>query len=155
MFYEASGRKEEALKIFRDQTSSDIKVKEDFAKQTVRILLRVNDRQTVFTYSEWVLNAFPQIGLEIFTSSDAQHNIPHDVVLDHLNKFRVDNISLVEPYLKWIVEVKQVETERYHTRLALCYIEKLFNLLPKSSKEESLPANVNNSTFTKYKADLK
>ena len=155
MFYEASGRKEEALKIFRDQTSSDIKVKEDFAKQTVRILLRVNDRQTVFTYSEWVLNAFPSIGLEIFTSTEAQHNIPHDVVLDHLNKFRSDNVSLVEPYLKWIVEVKQVETERYHTRLALCYIEKLFNLLPKSSKEESLPANVNNSTFTKYKADLK
>lgn len=155
MFYEASGRKEEALKIFRDQTSSDVKTREDFARQTVRILLKVSDRQIVFTYSEWVLLAFPNIGLEIFTSIEAQHNIPHDVVLDHLNKYKSDQISLVEQYLKWIVEVKKVETERYHTRLALCYIEKLFAMLPKGSKDETLPANVNNSTFNRYKADLK
>lgn len=154
MFYESSGRKEDALKIFKDQTSSDVKMREDFAKQTVRILLRVTDKQIVFKYSEWVLTSFPEIGLEIFTSSEEQHHISYDLILDFLNKYNSDQSSLVEQYLRWLVEVKQVDTERFHTKLALCYISKLFNMIPKESKEEVLPPNAQQSTFMKYQKDL-
>ena len=154
MFYESSGRKEDALKIFKDQNTTDVKIKEDCAKQTVRILLRVTDKSIVFKYSEWVLSSFPDIGLEIFTSKDEQHHIPYDLILEHLSKYNSDQVSLVESYLRWLIEVKQVDTERFHTRLALCYIHKLFSMLPKSSKEDTLPPSVNNSTFIKYKRDL-
>ena len=154
MLYESSGRKEDALKIFKEQTSTDVRAREDFARQTVRILLRVTDKQIVFKYSEWVLSSFPEIGLEIFTSVDEQHHISYDLILEHLSKYNSDPISLVEQYLRWLVEIKQVDTERFHTRLALCYIQKLFSMIPKEGKEESLPQSISNSTFIKYKRDL-
>ena len=111
MFYESSGRKEDALKIFRDQTSSDVKVREEFSRHTQRILLRVTDKQIMFKYSQWVLSSFPEIGLEIFTHTEEQHHISYDVILEHLSKYNYQ-VSLVELYLRWLVEVKQVDTER-------------------------------------------
>lgn len=154
MLYESSGRKEEALKIFKDPVTGDRKLREEFARQTVRILLKVSDKQIIFFYSEWVLLSYPDIGLEIFTSPKELHHISYDSVLEHLGKYDTDQFSLVEKYLRWLIEIKKVDTERFHTRLALCYVNKLFSMLPKGIKEEDLPSDVNSSSFFKYKKDL-
>ncbi|CAG9314396.1 unnamed protein product [Blepharisma stoltei] len=154
MLYEAFVRKVEALKIFRELGADNNKgIQEQAAKQTVKVLLKVSDKQTIFEYSQWVLNAFPLIGLEVFTSPDETHHISYDTVLEHLATFERE-VPLVEIYLKWLVEVKLIDAERFHTRLALCYIDKLFRMLPRDSFNDVPPEGVNTSTFIKYGKDL-
>ena len=153
MLYEAYNRKVDALRIWKELGGTkEAGLKEQAARQTVKILLQVNDKQTVFEYSTWVLSLFPDIGLEVFTSSEEQHRIPPDLVLQHLERFDKIEPPLSERYLKYLVEEKEIDAERFHTRLALCYVQKLFQMKPRDSDDEIPPQNT--STFMKYKKEL-
>jgi hypothetical protein len=48
---------------------------------------------------------------------------------------------------------RQVDTERFHTRLALIYVDKLFNIVPAHVGEAKAP-KVGGEDFAKYKKKL-
>lgn len=153
MLFEAFNRKVDALKMWKHigHGKGSAAQKEQAARQTIKILLKVTDTQTVFTYLDWVMTQFPYIGLEVFTSPDESHHIAPDLVLQKLATYDKPEIPLVERYLQFLVNDKQLNSERFHTRLGQTYLNTLFSLKPKESREE---VSLANSKFVKYKREF-
>lgn len=153
MLFEAFNRKVDALKMWKNiaHSGGSAEQKEQAARQTIKILLKVTDTQTVFTYLDWVLTSFPFIGLEVFTSPEELHHIAPDLVLQKLVGFDKPEAPLIERYLQFLVNEKQLNSERFHTRLGMTYLTTLFNLRPKESRDE---VSLANSKFVKYKREF-
>ena len=151
MLYEYFDSKDQALNIWRDLGASrDIPTREQAARQTAKILMKCTDRNYVLQNVRWVLKSFPHIGLEVFTSSTECHHIAYDNVLELLQTESNSENALVEKYLRWLIESKEVEAERFHTRLAKCYIDVLFQLHPAREKGD-VPAGAQGKQCQEYK----
>jgi hypothetical protein len=152
MLFEAFSRKVDALKMWKHIGASKgtAEQKEQAARQTVKILLKA-DTQTVFNYLDWVLSHFPYVGLEVFTSSEETHHIAPDLVLQKLATFDKPEIPLIERYLQFLVNEKQLNAERFHTRLGMCYLTTLFALKPKESRDD---VSLANSKFVKNRREF-
>jgi hypothetical protein len=151
MVYEYFDNKDQALTIWRDLGASrDIPTREQAARQTAKILLKCTDRNYVLQNVRWVLKSFPHIGLEVFTSAKECHHIAYDNVLELLQTESNSENALVEKYLRWLIEEKTVEAERFHTRLAKCYIDVLFQLHPAKEKGD-VPAGAQGRQCQEYK----
>lgn len=92
----------------------------DGVKETVSFLSGHDNHMLVMQYSRWVLQKDPEEGLKIFTSTQRQTEIPPDDVLDHLRSYK-DLLS--QQYLEYLVHVSKTEVEKYHTQLAIRYLE--------------------------------
>ena len=92
----------------------------DGVKETVAYLSEHDNHALVMQYSRWVLQKDPEEGLKIFTSAQRQTEIPPDDVLDHLRSYK-DLLS--QQYLEYLVHVSKTEVPKYHTQLAIRYLE--------------------------------
>lgn len=92
----------------------------DGVKETVSFLSGHDNHMLVMQYSRWVLQKDPEEGLKIFTSAQRQTEIPPDDVLDHLRSYK-DLLS--QQYLEYLVHVSKTEVGKYHTQLAIRYLE--------------------------------
>ena len=64
------------------------------------MLQSVDDQQLVFEFSEWVLRASEEDGLEIFTTTKRKQPLAPDRVLAHLDSI---SSSLALPYLVFLL----------------------------------------------------
>jgi hypothetical protein len=155
LLYEAYNKKVEALEIWkRLSTSKNNLLKEQAAKQTAKILKKITDRATVFLYSDWVLNYNADIGLDIFTSPEATHNLSPDTIIDHLKKYEKDEGELVQKYIEYLIDERKTDIERYHTLLAICYLRRIFYYRPKMLVDPPKLKGIDASSKLRYERKL-
>lgn len=122
----------------------------DGVKETVAFLSGHSNHVLVMQYSRWVLQKEPDAGLKIFTTTSRHPTIPPDEVLDHLRSYK-DILS--QQYLEHLVHVECTVVEKYHTQLAMRYLEILLSANPVASSSQSHELSQTKQTLLKFLED--
>ena len=91
----------------------------------MQLLGEVDDSQLVWEFSPWVLRYHPQQGIKIFTLSSRKTPLNASTVLEFLSAF---SESLRLPYLEHLVFKERNHEEKYHTTLAMMYLDTISEL---------------------------
>ncbi|XP_033638658.1 transforming growth factor-beta receptor-associated protein 1-like [Asterias rubens] len=102
----------------------------------VEFLSRCSDHELVWRYVDWALQKNPELGVKIFTdrseSEPLTERMRPDTVIDYLHAFP----KAVMRYLEHLVFTKKLEKEKYHTHLAVLYLDDVLKKNPETSKPE-------------------
>lgn len=130
--YEKFEQYEQALNIWRDHGQSQLakqgSVNNQAVSQTIKILKEQGNLEMIKKYFTWVLKGNPD---QIHQLVKDMNNLNHDQMLLYFKTEVFPNESdklqqLQERYLETIVQTNKIEEERFHTSLALMYIEQCF-----------------------------
>lgn len=101
-------------------------------------LSNLSDHELVWKYVDWVLSNDPEAGVQIFTNRPASEppseRMRPDTIIDYLHRFPEAVIS----YLEYLIFQKKLEKEKYHTHLAVLYLDSVLQLMkePNAKKEQ-------------------
>jgi Vacuolar sorting protein 39 domain 2/CNH domain/Vacuolar sorting protein 39 domain 1 len=130
----ARGHEREALDVWKQigfgKLKSDAEPKistQSGTKSTVALLSRTGDEQLVWEYAKWILDYEHNLGIAIFTSTQRGTPLSPVKVLEFLSP---RGAELRQSYLEYLIEHERNEEERYHTKLALLYLDTIIPLLP-------------------------
>ncbi|XP_046549254.1 transforming growth factor-beta receptor-associated protein 1-like [Haliotis rubra] len=104
----------------------------------VEFLANLSDHEIVWKYVDWALEKDQDHGVRIFTERPAgelqTERLRPDTVIDYLHRFP----SAVITYLEFLVFQKKLEKEKYHTHLAVLYLDAVLSLMKTNNvkKEE-------------------
>lgn len=105
-------------------------------KQTVDLLATMSDLKTIWKYASWVLAEDVEAASGIFASTQRKDQLPVEQVFGHLSSkggaYRMAAIR----YLEFVVFQLGSNEERYHTWLALAYLDIIIPLLPQSYERD-------------------
>ncbi|XP_068124336.1 transforming growth factor-beta receptor-associated protein 1 isoform X2 [Hyperolius riggenbachi] len=100
----------------------------DLFEYVVDFLTFSKDQQLVWQYVDWVLQKSEQTGVQIFTKrpldEQLQNGFSPDKIVNHLCKYR----KALLIYLEHLVMDKMIQKEKYHTHLAVLYLEEILRL---------------------------
>ncbi|XP_015284066.1 PREDICTED: transforming growth factor-beta receptor-associated protein 1 [Gekko japonicus] len=142
LLYHSNGQDAAALQLWVKIVNGDIQdsTRTDLYEYIVDFLTSCSDHELVWKYAEWLLQQSEEIGIYVFTrrpQEEGQDNsFNPDDVMSCLNKYPK---SLVK-YLEFLVLERRIQKEKYHTHLAVLYLEKVLNL-------KSLEAERNEELF--------
>ncbi|XP_023220764.1 transforming growth factor-beta receptor-associated protein 1-like [Centruroides sculpturatus] len=102
----------------------------------VEFLSKLSDYHLVWKYVDFVLEKNEELGVKIFTNRP-ENELPSErmrpeLIVDYFHRFPVALIK----YLEYLVFVKKLEKEKFHTHLAILYLENVLKLI-KSGEESS------------------
>ncbi|KAL5007714.1 hypothetical protein ScPMuIL_016520 [Solemya velum] len=105
----------------------------------VEYLANLNDHELVWKYVDWALEKDPELAVQIFTerpeSEPPTERFRPDMVIDYLHRFPKTVIA----YLEYLVFQKKLEKEKYHTHLAVLYLDSVLQLMTTNNvKKEHL-----------------
>ncbi|XP_062566210.1 transforming growth factor-beta receptor-associated protein 1-like [Saccostrea cucullata] len=104
----------------------------------IEYLSNLSDHELVWKYVDWVLTRDPEAGVQIFTSRPSSEppseRMRPDTIIDYLHRFPEAVIS----YLEYLIFQKKLEKEKYHTHLAVLYLDSVLQLMkdPNAKKEQ-------------------
>ncbi|XP_018418950.1 PREDICTED: transforming growth factor-beta receptor-associated protein 1 [Nanorana parkeri] len=105
----------------------------DLFEYVVDFLTFSKDQQLVWQYVDWVLQKSEQIGVQIFTKRSLDEQLQNgfcpDTIVSHLCKYR----QALLLYLEHLVMDKMIQKEKYHTHLAVLYLEEILRLKSRDS----------------------
>lgn len=132
-FCENFGKIKECLETWKQMSKSpEQKQSDEACEETVKCLKTINDRKLIFETLKWLLPRNQPIGCKVFPNI-SEELISPDQMLNFFTEF--DNPQLIsvlkEKYLEILVNDKKIDDERFHTSLALYYLEILFKYKPK------------------------
>lgn len=135
-FYENFGRIKECLELWKTLAkSTDQKSSDEACEETVKVLKDCTDKKLIFESLKWLFIKNKNIGVKIFQFLN-ENLITPDQMLNFLSEFEDPSLGsmLKEKYLEILVNEKKIEDERFHTSLALYYIDILFKFRPKGTQ---------------------
>ncbi|XP_066476276.1 transforming growth factor-beta receptor-associated protein 1 [Tiliqua scincoides] len=130
LLYHSNGQDAAALQLWVKIVNGEIQdsTRTDLYEYIVDFLTSCLDHELVWKYAEWVLQRNEEIGVYIFTKRPAEEEQqknsfnPEDVI-SCLNKYPK---SLVK-YLEFLVLERRIKKEKYHTHLAVLYLEEVLH----------------------------
>ncbi|XP_056412095.1 transforming growth factor-beta receptor-associated protein 1 isoform X2 [Hyla sarda] len=100
----------------------------DLFEYIVDFLTFSNDQHLVWQYADWVLQKSEQVGVQIFTKRSSEEQLQNgfcpDKIVSHLCKY----CKALLIYLEHLVIEKNIQKEKYHTHLAVLYLEEILRL---------------------------
>lgn len=98
----------------------------------------LNEPEVVWRFADFALERDQEMGVSIFTLRDSldDTSFQPDTVVDYLYRFP----AAVMCYLEHLVLVKNMPTEKFHTNLAVLYLEDVLKLQKANDKEEVIEA---------------
>lgn len=151
-FNEKYGNFTKALEVWKKLASEDSVV--DLAcREIIKLLTtQVTDKSLIFDCAEVVLKQQPEEGLKVFTSNESLPKfITEDDIIEYLGGLKNNSEMLKEKYIEHIVG-KANSLEKYHTVLALNYVERIKELL--EEEKEELVDSSGNPNVSLYRAKL-
>lgn len=135
-FCENFGKTKECLETWKQLSrSQDEKLSNEACEETVRFLKDITDKKLIFETLKWLLPKNQAIGCKAFQFISEELITP-DAMLSFISEF--ENAGLIgvlkEKYLEILVNEKKTDDERFHTSLALYYLEILFKHKPKDNE---------------------
>nr|XP_025958980.1 transforming growth factor-beta receptor-associated protein 1 isoform X2 [Dromaius novaehollandiae] len=129
LLYHYNGQDAAALQLWVKIVNGDIQdsTRSDLYEYIVDFLTFCSDQDLVWKYSEWALQKNEEVGVQIFTKrplEEQEKTINPDDIIGCLNKYPK---SLVK-YLEHLVLERKIEKEKYHTHLAVLYLEAILKL---------------------------
>ncbi|XP_034613929.1 transforming growth factor-beta receptor-associated protein 1 [Trachemys scripta elegans] len=140
LLYHYNGQDAAALQFWVKIVNGDVQdsTRSDLYEYIVDFLTFCSDQELVWKYAEWVLQKSEEVGVQIFTKRPLEDQIFTKRPLEDQgkNSFNPDNVmnclnkypkSLVK-YLEYLVLDRKIEKEKYHTHLAVLYLEAVLQL---------------------------
>lgn len=130
LLYHYNGQDAAALQLWVKIVDGDIQdsTRSDLYEYIVDFLTFCSDQDLVWKYSEWILQKNEEVGVQIFTKrpleEQEKNNINPDDIVSCLNKYPKARVK----YLEHLVLERKIEKEKYHTHLAVLYLEAILQL---------------------------
>ncbi|XP_053563641.1 transforming growth factor-beta receptor-associated protein 1 [Bombina bombina] len=149
LLYHHNKQDSEALQIWMRIVNGDLedKTRSDLFEYIVDFLTFSTDAQLVQQYTDWVLQKSEQIGVKVFTkrsTEQLQTMFSPDNVIALLSKYP----TALRIYLEYLVLERKIQKEKYHTHLAVLYLDEILRFksgtLAESSKLEDLRNKLQN-----------
>jgi len=104
---------------------------------TVELLARLNDKDQVLEYAEWVLEKNPDQAVRIFAerSKETADLIDATTVLGLLEKL---GDAVIQTYLQFLIHKRANTSEEYHTKLAMAYTDQALAIKPGLESAEAM-----------------
>ncbi|KAK6191375.1 hypothetical protein SNE40_003084 [Patella caerulea] len=140
LLHKYHGENEKALHIWTRLVNGEIQDKSFQGLEfVVEFLANLNDHELVWKYLDWVLEKNEEFGVQILTQRPANEvqseRLRPDAVIDYLHRFPLAVVT----YLEYLVFQKKLEKEKYHTHLAVLYLDKVLSLTKNhGSKKEDV-----------------
>ncbi|KAM4630033.1 transforming growth factor-beta receptor-associated protein 1 homolog [Polymixia lowei] len=138
LLYRYNGQDSAALQLWIRVVDGDLQdsTRSDLYEYIVDFLSFCSSLDLVWKYADWALRKDPAIGVQIFTKRPAVkdqtgHPNPDDVIT-YLGK----HSQALLFYLEHLVLEKRIQKEKFHTHLAVLYLERVLSLLSQSPKDE-------------------
>lgn len=135
--YAAHGEYERALHLWSRMLAGSL-VDSSFPGLSfyVEFLARLHDRRLVWKYAEFALERDQVAGVKVFTERSREDPDPTcpDGVLEFLHRFP----DAVVKYLEHLVYEEKNEKEKYHTLLAVLYLDTVLRFARQSGADEEL-----------------
>ncbi|KAM9320927.1 transforming growth factor-beta receptor-associated protein 1 [Gastrophryne carolinensis] len=128
-----------ALQIWVRIVNGDLEdnTRPDLFDYVVDFLTFSKDQQLVWQYLDWVLQKSEQMGVQIFTKrpldEQLQNGFCPDTIVNHLCKYR----QALLLYLEYLVMEKMIQKEKFHTHLAVLYLEEILRVKSMNSSDHS------------------
>jgi len=124
-----------ALEIWK-KLAGEKEASELACKEIVKLLTtKITDKNLIFDCAEIVLKQQPEEGLKIFTNNDYLPKfITEDDIISYLGGLANNSEFLKEKYIEYIVG-KPNSLEKYHTALALNYINQIKRIMKEENKD--------------------
>ncbi|XP_077979032.1 transforming growth factor-beta receptor-associated protein 1-like [Glandiceps talaboti] len=94
----------------------------------VDFLAKLSDHELIWRYVDWVMQKDELSGVKIFTErppgESPSERLRSDDIIDYLHKYP----GAVIRYLEYLVFMKKLEKEKYHTHLAVLYLDSVLQL---------------------------
>ncbi|KAM8976352.1 transforming growth factor-beta receptor-associated protein 1 [Pelodytes ibericus] len=138
LLYHSNKQDAAALQVWVKIVNGDLKdnTRPDLFEYIVDFLTFCTDQQLVWQYTDWVLQKSEQVGVQIFMkrSSDEQlqNGFSPDTIVSYLCKYRQALIK----YMEHLVLEKNIQKEKYHTHLAVLYVEEILRLKSMDPSEQ-------------------
>ncbi|XP_039246502.1 transforming growth factor-beta receptor-associated protein 1 [Pipra filicauda] len=129
LLYHYNGQDAAALQLWVKIVDGDIEdsTRSDLYEYIVDFLTFCSDQDLVWKYSAWILQKNEEVGVQIFTKrplEEQEKNINPDDIITCLNKYPKARVK----YLEHLVLERKIEKEKYHTHLAVLYLEAITQL---------------------------
>ncbi|XP_019385120.1 PREDICTED: transforming growth factor-beta receptor-associated protein 1 [Crocodylus porosus] len=130
LLYHYNSQDAAALQLWVKIVNGDVQdpTRSDLYEYIVDFLTFCSDQELVWKYAEWVLLKNEEVGVQIFTKrpleEQQKNTFNPDDVIRCLNKYPK---SLVK-YLEHLVLDSKIEKEKYHTHLAVLYLDETLRL---------------------------
>lgn len=137
LLYHYNGQDSGALKLWIRVADGELQdsTRADLYEYIVDFLCTSSNLDLVWKYADWALRKDPTIGVHIFTkrhTNKAQPELNPDDVITYLGK----HSQALLLYLEHLVLEKRVQKEKFHTHLAVLYLERVLTLLPLKDEEQ-------------------
>ncbi|KAM9409528.1 transforming growth factor-beta receptor-associated protein 1 homolog isoform 2-T3 [Pholidichthys leucotaenia] len=137
LLYHYNGQDSAALQLWIQVVDGDLQdsTRSDLYEYIVDFLCSSSNLDIVWKYADWALRKDPNIGVHIFTkrpASKGQLDLNPDDVITYLGKH---NQALLL-YLEHLVLDRKIQKEKFHTNLAVLYLERVMSLLSESRRDE-------------------
>ncbi|XP_068616411.1 transforming growth factor-beta receptor-associated protein 1 homolog [Brachionichthys hirsutus] len=137
LLYNYNGQDSAALQLWIRVVDGDLQdsTRSDLYEYIVDFLCSCSSVDLVWKYADWALQKDPPIGVHIFTKRPdikAQSELNPDDVIVYLGK----HSQALLLYLEHLVLEKKIQKEKFHTHLAVLYLERVLSLLSDSPTDE-------------------
>jgi hypothetical protein len=94
----------------------------------VEFLSSLSDHEVVLKYAEWALKKNQELAAIIFTNRPVREQLGERLQSDFILNFLTSYPVALKLYLEYLVFTKKLESEKYHTQLALLYLDEVLQL---------------------------
>nr|XP_040019423.1 transforming growth factor-beta receptor-associated protein 1 homolog [Gasterosteus aculeatus aculeatus]XP_040019430.1 transforming growth factor-beta receptor-associated protein 1 homolog [Gasterosteus aculeatus aculeatus]XP_040019439.1 transforming growth factor-beta receptor-associated protein 1 homolog [Gasterosteus aculeatus aculeatus] len=137
LLYRCNGQDSAALQLWIRVADGDLQdsTRSDLYEYIVDVLGSCSSLDLVWKYADWALRKDPTVGVHIFTKRPASKELPQlnpDDVISYLGK----HSQALLLYLEHLVLERRIKKEKFHTHLAMLYLETVLSLLSMSPTDE-------------------
>ncbi|XP_043926934.1 transforming growth factor-beta receptor-associated protein 1 [Protopterus annectens] len=137
LLYHYNGQDDNALQLWVKIVNGDLQdtTRTDLFDYIVDFLSFCPNRDMVWKYADWALQKNEEIGVHIFTkrpvSEQQVDGLNPEDIISYLHKYPKALIS----YLEYLVMERQIQKEKFHTHLAVLYLDEVLQLKMRKSSE--------------------
>ncbi|XP_020385326.2 transforming growth factor-beta receptor-associated protein 1 homolog [Rhincodon typus] len=129
LLYHYNGQNEAALQLWVKIVEGQLQdtTRSDLFEYIVDFLSFCSNHELVWKYADWALQKNEEVGVQIFTRrplDESQTSMNPDDIVNYLHKYK----KAVVMYLEHLVFDRNVQKEKYHTHLAILYLDKVLEL---------------------------
>ncbi|XP_072119317.1 transforming growth factor-beta receptor-associated protein 1 homolog [Mobula birostris] len=130
LLYHYNGQNEAALQLWVKIVDGELQdtTRSDLFDYIVDFLSFCSNHELVWKYADWALQRNEEVGVRIFTRRPVDENqttsMNPDDIVNYLHKYK----KALVVYLEHLVFERKIQKEKYHTHLAILYLDKVLEL---------------------------
>uniref|UniRef100_UPI00358FD26F transforming growth factor-beta receptor-associated protein 1 isoform X1 n=1 Tax=Myxine glutinosa TaxID=7769 RepID=UPI00358FD26F len=127
LLYKCHGQEEVAFQLWRRIVDGELKdtTRTDLLEYLVDMLGSCTQRHLLWDHAAWAIHTKPEVGVRVFTQLPPGDGPPAEEVVSFLQ----DYPSALRYYLEHLVWSRGLQLEKFHTHLALLYLDEVLALL--------------------------